>query len=293
MNNIKNKITLSNKIFNKNIYAKHIFRYRKDKRIFVIDSDFNYSNISFKKKRKVKKRVRGTSVFLNRYDFKHKYFKEMQLQTFLPFIQIKSQYENASNLIKDLNLINNCTLQILKPIKGGFFVRHRNIGGFLPKSHFKLIVKERRKSLLNLKTLPSKMYLSNLHSLNSLLTPRFSFKMGRCSMRPYYQKNNFVSYWRKRTYRPKLSLVFISDKSQNVNSNKISSINLNKNLLFKKDKDPSINLKNKFLFKETKNQNTNLNKNLLFKKDKGPNINSYDKFSFKENKNSNKKPSAK
>ena len=132
-NTIKNQ-TIQNILLNKDLYSKHVLRYKKSKDLGLIDSNVDFSNALIKSKTAL-----GEYIYYEIKNFKHRNYKELTLRTFLPFSQLSNKYQQANELNKSLNsIMNNSSknyMNILSPIKGGFYGYYSGIYGFIPKAN--------------------------------------------------------------------------------------------------------------------------------------------------------------
>jgi hypothetical protein len=201
--------TIQNLSLSRNVYSKNILRYKKSNEVGLLDYSFNTSNAIIDTEDNT-----GNSILYSLKHFKHKNYKELKLHTFLPYEQLSKDNKLAFNFnITTKRLLNdnsNNYLQILNPIKGGFFGYYGGIYGFIPKSHFKRIIAQ--SISLNKGTLQNKLYFSSLHDCNNLLKPRTLFKAGKISIQPYNIVNNFNDIKVRKTYNNIISFVFISSK---------------------------------------------------------------------------------
>ncbi len=208
-NTITNK-TIENILLNKDLYSKYVLRSKKSKDLGLVDYGVDFSNALIKNKVNV-----GESIYYEIKNFKHKNYKELTLKTFLPFSQVSNEYQQAHELNKSLNSIMNNSnnyMNILSPIKGGFYGYYSGIYGFIPKSQLKNIIsKSLRNNILKKDKLANQIYFSNLHKASNWLKPRVKFKLSKMSIIPYSITNNFVIRKKRRTFKSKLNFVFIAE----------------------------------------------------------------------------------
>lgn len=208
-NTIKYNQTIQNISLNKNLYTKNILRYKKSKDIGLLDYASNFSNALIKAKENI-----GDSILYSLKTLKHRNYKELKLQTFMPFEQLSPSYKlayNFNNSVKRLTTENPKNfLQILSPVKGGFFGYYSGIYGFIPRTQFKKIVAQS----LNLsnKNLANKLYFSGLHDYNSLLKPRTLFQVGKMAIQPANIVNNFNDVKIRKVFNSTLNFVFVAKK---------------------------------------------------------------------------------
>ncbi len=208
-NTIKYNQTIQNISLNKNLYTKNILRYKKSKDIGLLDYASNFSNALSKTKENT-----GDSILYSLKTFKHRNYKELKLQTFMPFEQLSSSYKlahNFNNSVKRLTVEDSKNfLQILSPVKGGFFGYYSGIYGFIPRTQFKKIIAQS----LNLsnKNLANKLYFSALHDYNSLLKPRTLFQVGKMAIQPANVVNNFNDVKIRKVFNSSLNFVFVAKK---------------------------------------------------------------------------------
>lgn len=208
-NTIKYNQTIQNISLNKTLYTKNILRYKKTKDIGLLDYASNFSNALIKTKENA-----GNSILYSLKTLKHRNYKELKLQTFMPFEQLSASYAlayNFNNSVKRLIAENsNNFLQILSPVKGGFFGYYSGIYGFIPRTQFRKIVAQS----LNLsnKNLANKLYFSALHDYNSLLKPRTLFKVGKMAIQPTNIVNNFNDVKIRKIFNSTLNFVFVAKK---------------------------------------------------------------------------------
>ena len=198
-------------LLSKNLYAKHLLRYKKSKELGLIDSNANFSNAYIKNQINL-----GESIYYDIKNFKHKNYKELRLKTFLPFSQLSDSYQQATSLNNSIKDITNENfpnfMNILSPTKGGFYGHYSGIYGFIPKSQIKyMISKTLKENLSKHKNLSNQLYFSNLHNNNSWLKPRTSFKLSKVSITPYSITNNFVARKKRKIFKSKLNFVFIAE----------------------------------------------------------------------------------
>ena len=208
-NTIKYNQTIQNISLNKNLYTKNILRYKKSKDIGLLDYASNFSNALIKTKENT-----GDSILYSLKTLKHRNYKELKLQTFMPFEQLSSSYKLAHNFntsVKRLTAENSKNfLQILSPVKGGFFGYYSGIYGFIPRTQFKKIV-DQSLNLSN-KNIANKLYFSGLHDHNSLLKPRTLFKVGKMAIQPANVVNNFNDVKIRKVFNSSLNFVFVAKK---------------------------------------------------------------------------------
>ncbi len=208
-NTITNK-TIENILLNKDLYSKYILRSKKSKDLGLIDCNVDFSNALIKNKVNL-----GESIYYEIKNFKHRNYKELTLKTFLPFTQLSPEYQQANELNKSINsILNNSRnyMNILSPIKGGFYGYYSGIYGFIPKSQLKsIIAKSLKNNILRKDKLANQVYFSNLHNTNNWLKPRVKFKLSKMSIIPYSITNNFVIRKKRRTFKSKLNFVFIAE----------------------------------------------------------------------------------
>lgn len=208
-NTIKYNQAIQNISLSKSLYTKNILRYKKSKNIGLLDYASNFSNASVKTKENV-----GESVLYSLKTLKHRNYKELKLQTFMPFEQLASSYPIATNFNKSIKRLaeenSKNFLQILSPVKGGFFGYYSGIYGFIPRSQFKKIVAQS----LNIspKNLANQLYFSDLHDCNSLLKPRTLFKVGKMTIQPGSIVNNFNDIKVRKIFNSTLNFVFVAKK---------------------------------------------------------------------------------
>jgi len=203
--------TIQNVLLSKNVYAKHILRYKKSKDLGLIDSSSDFSNAFIKNGTNL-----GESIYYDIKNFKHRNYKELRLKTYSPFNQLSNSYQYANQLRKSIDsVMNNQTknyIHILSPIKGGFYGHCSGIYGFIPKSQMKnMISKTLKSSLVKHVNLANQIYFANLHNTNSWIKPRTKFKLSKVSITPYSVTNNFVARKKRRIFKNKLNFVFIAE----------------------------------------------------------------------------------
>ncbi len=203
--------TIQNVLLSKNLYAKHILRYKKSKDLGLIDSNSDFSNAFIKNKNNL-----GESIYYDIKNFKHRNYKELRLKTFLPFSQLSSSYQYANELNKSIKSITNNNsknyMHILSPVKGGFYGHYSGIYGFIPKSQMKYVFsKTLRTNLFFKNKLSNHLYFSNLHNSNNWIKPRTGFKLSKVSITPHSITNNFVVRKKRRIFKSKLNFVFIAE----------------------------------------------------------------------------------
>lgn len=208
--NIIKTQTIQNILLNKDLYAKYLLRSKKNKDLGLIDCNVDFSNALIKNKTNL-----GESIYYEINNFKHRNYKELTLKTFLPFSQLSHKYQQATELTKSLNSIMNNSknyMNILSPIKGGFYGYYSGIYGFIPKSQLKNVIsKSLKTNIVKKDKLANQIYFSNLHDINSWLKPRVKFKLSKMSIIPYSITNNFVIRKKRRTFKSKLNFVFIAE----------------------------------------------------------------------------------
>ncbi len=209
-NSIYNQ-TIQNVLLSKNLYAKHILRYKKSKDLGCIDSNSDFSNAFIKNGTNL-----GESIYYDVKNFKHRNYKELRLKTYSPFNQLNSSYQYANQLRKSINTVMNNQkanyIHILSPIKGGFYGHCSGIYGFIPKSQIKnMIAKTLKASLVNKNTLATQIYFANLHNFNNWIKPRTKFRLSKISITPYSITNNFITRKKRRIFKNRLNFVFIAE----------------------------------------------------------------------------------
>lgn len=209
--NATNNQTIQNILLSKNLYAKHILRYKKSKDLGFIDSSTDFSNAFIKSGTNL-----GESIYYDIKNFKHRNYKELRLKTYSPFSQLSNSYQYANKLRKSIDSLINSKeknyIHVLSPIKGGFYGHCSGIYGFIPKSQMKnMISKTLKSSLAQHNNLANQIYFANLHEMNSWLKPRTKFKLNKVSITPYSVANNFSSRRRRRIFKNKLNFVFIAE----------------------------------------------------------------------------------
>jgi ribosomal protein S1 len=207
--NINYHETIQNINLSKTLYTKNILRYKKATDVGLLDSGFTLSNALIKVKE-----TTGDSVLYSPQTLKHRNYKQLKVSTFLPFEQLSASYKLAANFnqsLKQLTEENSKNyLQILSPVKGGFFGYYAGIYGFIPRSHFKKIIIQS----LNIKNKPlaNQLYFADLHESNYLLKPRTLFKVGKLTIQPYNVVNNFNDVKVRKIFNSALNFVFVSNK---------------------------------------------------------------------------------
>lgn len=208
-NTIKYNQTIQNISLSKSLYTKNILRYKKSKDIGLLDYASNFSNALIKTKENP-----GESVLYSLKTLKHRNYKELKLQTFIPFEQLASSYPlatNFNNSVKRLTEENSKNfLQVLSPVKGGFFGYYSGIYGFIPRTQFKRIIAQS----LNIsnKNIANQLYFADLHDCNSLLKPRTLFKVGKMTIQPANVVNNFNDVKVRKIFNSTLNFVFVAKK---------------------------------------------------------------------------------
>ncbi len=203
--------TIQNVLLSKNLYAKHVLRYRKSKDLGFIDSSSDFSNAFIKNGTNL-----GESIYYDIKNFKHRNYKELRLKTYSPFNQLNNSYEYANQLRRSIDSVMNNQdknyIHILSPIKGGFYGHCSGIYGFIPKSQMKnMISKTLKSSLTKNVSLANQIYFANLHEMNNWIKPRTKFKLSKVSITPYSVTNNFVARKKRRIFKNKLNFVFIAE----------------------------------------------------------------------------------
>jgi len=207
-NNTNYNQTIQNINLSKNLYTKNILRYKRTKDIGLLDYASNFSNTVVKIKENA-----GESILYSLKTLKHRNYKELKLKTFLPFQQLSPSYKLAENFnatIKRLTAENSKNfLQILSPVKGGFFGYYSGIYGFIPKTQFKKLIAQS----LNIsnKNIANKLYFSDMHEYNSLLKPRTLFKVGKMTIQPANVVNNFNDVKIRKVFNSTLNFVFVAN----------------------------------------------------------------------------------
>jgi len=204
--------TIQNILISKDLYSKHVLRYKRSKELGLIDSSTNFSNALIKNK----VNNLGESIYYEIKNFKHRNYKELGLRTFLPFNHLSTSYQQANNLNNSINsIINNKSknyMNILSPVKGGFYGYYSGIYGFIPKSQLKgIMARSLRTNLLVKDKLANQIYFTNLHNSNDLLKPRAKFKISKMAIVPNCITNNFVARKKRRIFKSKLNFVFIAE----------------------------------------------------------------------------------
>ncbi len=203
--------TIQNVLLSKNVYAKHVLRYKKSKELGFIDSSSDFSNAFIKNGTNL-----GESIYYDIKNFKHRNYKELRLKTYSPFNQLNNSYQYANQLRRSIDSVMNNQdknyIHILSPIKGGFYGHCSGIYGFIPKSQMKnMISKTLKSSLTKNANLANQIYFANLHEMNSWIKPRTKFKLSKVSITPYSVTNNFVARKKRRIFKNKLNFVFIAE----------------------------------------------------------------------------------
>lgn len=203
--------TIQNVLLSKNLYTKHVLRYKKSKDLGFIDSSSDFSNAFIKNGTNL-----GESIYYDIKNFKHRNYKELRLKTYSPFNQLDNSYQYANQLKNSINSIlsnqNKNYIHILSPIKGGFYGHCSGIYGFIPKSQMKnMISKTLKSSLAKYNNLSNQIYFANLHNMNSWIKPRTKFRLSKVSITPYSVTNNFVTRKKRRIFKNKLNFVFIAE----------------------------------------------------------------------------------
>lgn len=203
--------TIQNVLLSKNLYAKHVLRYKKSKDLGFIDSSSDFSNAFIKNGTNL-----GESIYYDIKNFKHRNYKELRLKTYSPFNQLNNSYQYANQLRRSIDSIMNNQdknyIHILSPIKGGFYGHCSGIYGFIPKSQMRnMISKTLKSSLTKNVNLANQIYFANLHEMNNWIKPRTKFKLSKVSITPYSVTNNFVARKKRRIFKNKLNFVFIAE----------------------------------------------------------------------------------
>ena len=207
---MNNKEIIQNILLSKNLYTKNILRHKISNDVGVLDYTFSISNARIKQKTTL-----GQSILYSLKDFKHKNCEQLKLRTFLPYQQVSSSYETASNFNNATKKLaednSNTFMRILGPVKGGFIGYYAGIYGFIPKSHLKALVA----SAIDLKNqnLANKLYFSNLHNCNNLLKPRTLFSVGKIAIQPNSVVNNFNKLRTRQIFNATVNFVFLSKTS--------------------------------------------------------------------------------
>jgi hypothetical protein len=207
--NIQNNEIIQNIALNRGLYTKTILRYKKADDLGVLDYSFNISNATIDPDED----ETANSLLYSLKTFKHRNYKELKLTTFLPYQELSPtklafNFNKTTKQLADENTKNY--LQIIEPVKGGFFGYYAGLYGFIPQSHFRKMLSQST----NLKKghLANRLYFSDLHEANDLLKPRTLFKIGKISMQPYNVTNNFNDVKVRRIYSNNLNFVFVSYK---------------------------------------------------------------------------------
>lgn len=201
--------SIQNLTLNKTLYIKNILRYKKSANLGLIDYSVNFSNTQVDASANL-----GKSILYSVKQFQHRNYKELKLQTFLPYQQLATEYQlatNFSNITKTLqNKQGKNFLQILRPTKGGYLCYYAGLLGFLPKSHFRKILTQS----LDIKStkIENKLYFSNLHITNQILKPHTLFKIGKIAIQPHYIVNNFNDLKVRKSYDHNINFVFVSTR---------------------------------------------------------------------------------
>jgi hypothetical protein len=210
MYTIKNLETqITNKLDCQNFYSKFYYRCKEKKNLILIDADKKQFKLNNSEKIPL-----GISLNNKTALIQHCRFNDLKLETILPFNNSTSNMEIV-NKIKDslINTNKSNTLNLLNPVKGGFLARYKNINGFLPKSQVVQIIKDfLKENTKKSKPLANQLYLTNLHKKNSILKPKFSFKISNINITPYFIKKNFASSKDEHIFEGTLNFVFIYKK---------------------------------------------------------------------------------
>jgi hypothetical protein len=208
-NTIKYNQTIQNINLSKSLYTKNILRYKRSKDIGLLDYASNFSNALVNTKKNA-----GAAVLYSLKTLKHRNYKELKIQAFMPFEQLSSSYPvatNFNNSVKRLTEENSKNfLQILSPVKGGFFGYYSGIYGFIPKTQFQKIVAQSLNISKN--NLANQLYFSDLHDCNSLLKPRTLFKVAKITIQPANIVNNFNDVKVRKVFESTLNFVFVAKK---------------------------------------------------------------------------------
>lgn len=208
-NTIKYNQTIQNISLSKSLYTKNILRYKRSKDIGLLDYASNFSNALVKTKESA-----GESILYSLKTLKHRNYKELKLQTFVPFEQLASSYPLAANFNASVKRLteekSKNFLQVLSPVKGGFFGYYSGIYGFIPRTQFKKIIAQS----LNIsnRNLANQLYFADLHDCNSLLKPRTLFKVGKMTIQPANIVNNFNEVKVRKVFNSTLNFVFVAKK---------------------------------------------------------------------------------
>lgn len=201
--------SINNIALNKTLYPKNLLRYKKTTNIGGVDSAVNVSNVTIEAEDNI-----GDSIFYFSKKFQHRNYKELRINTFLPYQQLAPNYQVATifnNVTKKLHEENSQQyLQILSPTKGGYFGYYSGLFGFIPNSHFKKLITNSVE--LKKTKLATKLYFSKLHKTNDLLKPRTLFKTGKIAIQPAYTVNNFNDLTVRKAYDNNINFIFVSNK---------------------------------------------------------------------------------
>ncbi len=207
--------TIERVVFANNIYSKNILKFKKNKKIGVLDFYTNVSNAFIPKKYKI-----GQSIPYKNVIFKHKNYKELRFKGFLKKESLNKDYSFALKVVKTLKTLkkreNLRKLILSYPVKGGLYAYSFGMSGFMPRSHVKkTIIKTLRLKFQKAKDLATKLFFYNLHRYNNLMTLYFSFKLGKLTLFPTALSNNFAlkdSKRKRKENTARLNIVFLAQK---------------------------------------------------------------------------------
>lgn len=157
-----------NKFINKNLYLKCLIR-NKDKKINVVDTNGQYLNVCDNTNLSV-----GQSANYTNFEFKNTKFSTYRFRFILTYSLVKN-YSYTINILNRLKLFRFnknkgglIGLRILRPVRGGFRCYVIGIRGFLPKSHFRRLIKD-FKQRIGKTSLSNVLYFGGMHSISEVV----------------------------------------------------------------------------------------------------------------------------
>lgn len=205
------ELQIATKLDCQNFYSKFYYRCKEKNNIILVDADkkqFKLKNIdNFEV---------GTSLNNKTSIIQHYKFNDLKLECVLPFNNSNSNIEIVNRLKNSLiKTKKSNSLSLLNPIKGGFIAQYKSIKGFLPKSQLLKIIKDfLKENNKDSKPLSNQLYLTDLHKKNNLIKPKFSFKIDKINITPYFVKRNFSSPKTRHIFKGTINFVFIYENKK-------------------------------------------------------------------------------
>jgi len=194
-----------NYILNQKYYLKCLVR-NIEGNVNYLDYNYGGSNLIHCRKKNI-----SQSSNVNLFSFQNKRNKDIVFNHFLTFNSLPKNFSYSKLFVKSLNLhfetkIEN-RINLLKPIKAGFFGYCNGIVAFIPKRHVSKMLKHIKTKKSS--QLSTQLFFSNLHKSNSLMFPKLTGRLGKPSL--VAAKSKYRKF-QKRILRLRPSFIILHNK---------------------------------------------------------------------------------